>query len=173
MAATLNQETGTMGSRLGRRTILGGLLGASALALAACSTAATGGAATTAAAAANADTEKVNLTVMGSVKLGPDGKMHDAFTPADFTVTQNRPVEVTVYSYDNAPHSMTVPALNLNPTIAPSTTNGVPAVTTYTFTPTKSGKFLWNCDLPCDGDTNGWAMANPGFMSGYITVLPA
>ena len=168
MAATLNQVTDAMGSRLGRRTILGGLLGASALALAACGTAATTGAA-----AAPADAQKVNMTVVGSVKLGPDGKMHDAFTPADFTVTQNRPVEVTVYSYDNAPHSMTAPALNLNPTIEPSTKDGVPAVTTYTFTPTKSGKFLWSCDLPCDGDAAGWAMANPGYMSGYITVVPA
>ncbi|HEY8743313.1 MAG TPA: hypothetical protein VIU62_09450 [Chloroflexota bacterium] len=168
MAAAMERFGGALGGRIGRRGMLGGMVGASALALAACGTAATTGAAS-----APADVQNVTMTVMGSVKLGPDGKMHDAFTPADFTVTQNRPVQVTVYSYDNAPHSVTAPALNLNPTIAPSTKDGVPAVTTFTFTPTKTGKFLWNCDLPCDGDANGWAMANPGFMSGYITVVGA
>lgn len=157
------------GARVGRRAVLGSMAGGAAIVtLAACGTAVTTGAA-----ASPADAQNVTMTVMGSVKLGPDGKMHDAFTPADFTVTQNRSVKVTVYSYDDAPHSVSAPDLTLNAMIAPSTTKGVPAVTTFSFTPTRSGKFLWNCDLPCDGDANGWAMANPGFMSGYITVTAA
>jgi hypothetical protein len=24
--------------------------------------------------------------------------------------------------------------------------------------------------IPCDSDAHGWAMQNPGFMSGYITA---
>lgn len=157
------------GTAIGRRQMLGGMAGGAAvLALAACGTAVSANAP-----ASPADVQTVSMTVIGSVKLGPDGKMHDAFTPADFTVTQNRPVKVTVYSYDDAPHSVTASDLQLNAMIAPSTQKGVPAVTTFSFTPTKTGKFLWNCDLPCDGDADGWAMANPGFMSGYITVEPA
>jgi len=168
MAAILEKFGGSLRGPVGRRGMLGGMLGVSALALAACGTGATAGGA-----ASSTGAQKVNMTVMGSVKLGPDGKMHDAFTPADFTVTQNQPVQVTVYSYDNAPHSVTAPDLQFNATIAPSAKQGVPAVTTFTFTPTKTGRFLWNCDLPCDGDANGWAMANPGYMSGYITVVGA
>jgi hypothetical protein len=168
MGNTGDLANGAPGARIGRRGMLGGMLGASALALAACGTVGTAGPAPT-----SSEAQQVSLTVVGGIKLAPDGKLHDAFSPADFTVTQNRPVQVTVYSYDDAPHSMTAPALNLNPTIAPSPTKGVPAVTTYRFTPTKAGKFLWSCDLPCDGDANGWAMANPGYMSGYITVTPA
>lgn len=167
MTTVLDQIAGTMGSRTARRSMLGGMLGSSALALAACGPLAAAGA------PGASEAQKVSLTVVGSLKLGPDGKLHDAFSPADFTVTQGRPVDVTVYNYDDAPHSMTAPDLQLNPTIAPSATKGVPAVTTYRFTPTKAGKFPWSCDLPCDGDANGWAMANPGYMSGYITVTPA
>lgn len=166
-AATWERFGGALGGRIGRRGMLGGMVGVSALALAACGTAATTGA------AAPTDTQQVTMTVMGSVKLGSDGKLHDAFTPADFTVVQNRPVQVTVYSYDNAPHSVTAPELKLNAIVAPSAKQGVPTVTTFTFTPTTTGRFLWDCDLPCDGDANGWAMVNPGFMSGYITVVGA
>jgi len=168
MTPLFDQVTVPMGRQLGRRRVMSGILGASAVALTAC-----GSSAVTAPLAAPADVLKVTMTVMGSVKLGPDGKMHDAFTPADFTATQNWPVQVTVYSYDDAPHSVTAPELQLNATIEPSTSKGVPAVTTFTFTPTAIGKFLWTCVLPCDGDANGWAMANPGFQSGYITVVPA
>ncbi len=168
MAAGIGQFAETISGRINRRGMLGGMLGVSALALAACGASAAniGGAAAPAA-------QELTATINGSIKLGPDGKMHDAFTPADFSVTQGQPVKMTVYSYDDAPHSVTAPDLQLDAQIAPSTEKGVPAVTTFTFTPNKAGKFFWNCDLPCDGDSNGWAMANPGFMSGYITVAPA
>ena len=151
----------------GRRRVLAGAIGgASLVALAAC-----GGVATSQ--VSTSETQQVFLTVLPGMKLGPDGKLHDAFSPADFTVTQGRPVSVTVYNYDNMPHSVTAPLLGLNATIVASTKKGVPAVTTFTFTAAKAGKFLWNCDLPCDDDANGWAMSHPGYMSGYITVTPA
>ncbi|MCL4508328.1 MAG: cupredoxin domain-containing protein [Chloroflexi bacterium] len=168
MATLFDGLKGLASRKLDRRGVLAGLVGTSAVALAAC-----GGIAQSKASAGAANEQQVYLTVMGSIKMGPDGKMHDAFTPADFSVVQNRPVKVTVYSYDDAPHSITAPALKLNQVIAPRKTKGTPAVTTFTFTPTQTGKFLWNCDLPCDGDANGWAMQNPGYMSGYITVTPA
>ena len=170
MNASLEHIDGWVKQPMGRRGVLGGIVGASAaaLALAACGTVATTGNTST-----KPDVVRVALTVVGGLKLGPDGKMHDVISPSDFTVVQNRPVEVTVYSYDDAPHNIAAPDLNLNATLTPSTAKGSPGMTTFTFTPSKAGKFLWNCSLPCDGDANGWAMEHPGYMSGYITVAAA
>ena len=163
------QAQGTLlGGRVGRRRALGGLAGLGAvLGLAACGgVAAAGGSPTM-----SGGRQQVFLTIMGGVKLAPDGQLHDAVTPADFAVAAGRPVDVTVYNYDDAPHSFTSKELGTNPTLAGATQKGVPAVTTFSFVPAKAGKYRWQCDLPCDGDADGWAMANPGYMSGYVTVV--
>lgn len=67
-------------------------------------------------------------------RLGSDDKMHD--------------------------NSMTSPCLGLNEVMVGAAKEGAPSTTTFTFTPTKTGTFQWNCVIPCDG--NGWAMSHMG-----------
>ena len=54
---------------------------------------------------------QVTMVIVPGIRLGPDKKMHDAFTPTDFSATVGQPVIVTVYNYDTAKHSFTAPAL--------------------------------------------------------------
>jgi hypothetical protein len=167
MATRFDQLVGTMGSRIDRRMALGGLLGTAGLALAACS-----GGVSTAQASGKGDVQRVSTTVVGGLKLGSDGKLHDAFSPTDFTVAQNRPVELTVYNYDGGQHSLTAPDLKLDALVPAHKAKGDPSITTFAFTPTKAGKFMWNCDKTCDGGNDQWAMSQVGYMMGYITVTP-
>lgn len=120
-------------------------------------------AATPAKAAVPAATKTVSLSIIGSVKKGPDGKMHDAFTVTNFNVKVGQPLKLKINNTDDVPHSISSPVAGVNITAAPGTH-------TYTLQVSKAGKFQWNCDLPCDGDAAGWAMSHPGFMSGYITA---
>jgi plastocyanin len=107
---------------------------------------------------------------------GSDGLRHDTTLGANFTVAQGSRVTVTVYNYDEGPHTITAAKLGLNVTIpgAKDEANGVASKTTFTFTATKAGKFLWVCKLPCDKGQGYWDMNSPskkiGFMAGYITV---
>ncbi|QQE78461.1 hypothetical protein [Alicyclobacillus sp. SO9] len=115
-------------------------------------------------------TQDISLTVMPGGKLGPDGKKHDAFLPANFTMQKGVPVKLTIYNYDDMKHSITSPKLNLNVQANPSKKDGKAGVTTVTFTPKQAGTFQWNCVDPCDTDNNGWAMSHSGYMMGNITV---
>ena len=117
-------------------------------------------AASTPVAASTAATKVVDLKIIGSYKIGPDGKKHDAFTKTEFAVKVGQPLTLRI---DNSPHSITSPVAGVN-IIAQ------PGVHTYTLLVTKAGRFEWSCMLPCDSDANGWAMQNPGFMGGYITA---
>lgn len=117
-------------------------------------------------------TQTVSLTVLPGGRLGPDGKMHDTFSQTDFNIVQGVPTTITVYNYDSGQHSITSPTLGLNIQLKGSPKNGVPGVTTYTFTPTKAGDFTWQCVVPCDTEANGWAMSHDGYMMGKITVVP-
>ena len=99
-------------------------------------------------------------------RRGPDGDWHDAFLPADFTVQPGYTVTVTVYNYDDMPHSFTSSSLGVDETI-PGGSASAPTKTTFTFTaPSKPGSYQWWCALPCDP----WAMAHDGYMRGYMTV---
>jgi plastocyanin len=114
-------------------------------------------------AASTAARKVVDLKIIGSYKVGPDGKKHDAFTKTEFAVKVGQPLTLQIDNTDNSPHSITSPVAGVN-IIAQ------PGVHTYTLVVTKAGRFEWYCMLPCDSDANGWAMQNPGFMSGYITA---
>jgi hypothetical protein len=70
-------------------------------------------------------------------RLGPDGKWHDAFLPADFTVHAGAKVTVTVTNYDGGAHTFTSAALHLNAVI-PAGSMQHPRVTTFTFTAPKA-----------------------------------
>ncbi len=100
-------------------------------------------------------------------RRGPDGKWHDAFLPADFTVRPGHKVTITFNNYDGGAHTFTSPAMGVNAIIPGGGSVGAPHKTTFTFTaPTKPGKYAWYCAVPCDP----WAMAHDGFMRGYVTV---
>ncbi len=113
------------------------------------------------------------VTVLGVSKLGPDGKLHDAFSPANFTVTQGQVVNVTAYNYDDMPHSFTSADLGVDQQLAPSTQDGQPGVTTFTFTATKAGTYEFHCEDPCDTDNGQWSMYHMGYMIGQVIVQPA
>lgn len=129
--------------------------------------------ASSATASAPARREAVKLIIKSGDehgKLGPGGKWHDAYLPANFTVHAGASVTVTVYNYDNMPHSFTSSSLSssqlINQTIAPGSA-GAPNTTTFTFTaPSSSGKYAWWCAMPCDP----YSMATVGYMRGYVTV---
>ena len=118
-------------------------------------------------------TEAVKLVIKADTehgKMGADGKWHDAFLPANFTVHAGDRVVVTVRNFDTMPHSFTSSSLSssqlINQTI-PAGSAGSPTTTTFTFiAPSSPGKYSWWCALPCDP----WAMAHVGFMRGYVTV---
>jgi len=110
-----------------------------------------------------APAETVYTKVAASLKKGPDGQMHDAFTTTDFTVKVGQPLKIVVDNTDEGSHSLTAPVANVNVIVTPGKH-------TYTVVFTKAGKFQWYCAVPCDDYTNGWAMTHPGYMAGYFTV---
>jgi heme/copper-type cytochrome/quinol oxidase subunit 2 len=114
-------------------------------------------------AASAAAAKTVALKIIGSYKTAADGKKHDAFTVTDFTVKVGQPMTLKIDNTDDVPHSITAPAAGVNIITQPGVHN-------YILLAKTAGKFEWYCMLPCDSDTNGWAMQNPGYMSGYITA---
>lgn len=131
-------------------------------------------AANTRASAPAAATEAVKLTIKSDDehgKRGPDGKWHDAYLPGNFTVHAGDKVTVTVYNYDSGSHTFTSATLSPSGAInemIPAGSETAPHKTTFTFTaPSKTGKYLWWCAMPCDP----WAMAHIGYMRGYVTVV--
>jgi plastocyanin len=118
-----------------------------------------------------AKNQHVYLTVLPAAKLGADGKLHDVFSPADFVVHPGKPVTVTVYNYDTGEHSFTAQALGVNKIVKGSKKKGVPATTTFTFTPKQTGTYTWACVVPCDDNAGGWAMSHDGFMAGKVSVV--
>ncbi len=116
------------------------------------------------------DVADLTLKVLPGGKTGSDGKMHDAFSPADFTLKKGVPVRISIYNYDDMPHSLTSYALGLNIQAKGAAKEGTPGVTTITFIPQKEGDYKWVCVDPCDLEANGWAMSQDGYMQGTIHV---
>ncbi|MGI8802650.1 MAG: cupredoxin domain-containing protein [Solirubrobacteraceae bacterium] len=108
-------------------------------------------------------TAPIALSVAGSNKLGPDGRMHDSFSRTDFAVKVGQPQLVRIDNEDGSPHSITSTAAGVSITV-------LPGVHTYTILATRAGRFEWVCVIPCDSGANGWAMTHPGYMAGYITA---
>jgi len=114
--------------------------------------------------------QHIYLTVTPGMKLGPDGKLHDAFSPANFTLVEGVPAKITIYNYDNMKHSVTSGALGINFLGKPSKKNGAAGVASYTFTPKKDGNYSWQCIYPCDMPNKQWSMSHKGYMQGTIHV---
>ncbi|MDQ6731794.1 MAG: cupredoxin domain-containing protein [Actinomycetota bacterium] len=107
--------------------------------------------------------QTISLSVAGSIKKGPDGKLHDAFSKTNFAVKAGQPTQIRIDNKDASPHSITAPGTGVSIIVNPG-------VHTYTMTANKAGRFEWTCLIPCDSDAHGWAMTHPGYMAGYITV---
>jgi hypothetical protein len=130
---------------------------------------------------AKAGTAYETMIIVGHVlgQKGPDGLRHDTTYGANFSVEKGQRVVVTVYNFDEGPHTITAKALGLNVKIpgAKNEEKGVPSKTIFSFTAKKVGTFRWFCTLPCDAGQKYWAMSaskngigQDGFMAGYITV---
>jgi plastocyanin len=114
--------------------------------------------------------ESVKLVVKSDEekgKKGPDGNWHDAFLPADFSVKAGASVRVTVYNYDDMPHTFTATDLGVNAKV-PAGAEDKPSKVSFTFqAPQEAGSFEWFCALPCDP----WSMTHYGYMKGYVKVV--
>ncbi len=107
--------------------------------------------------------QTISLSVAGSIKKGPDGKMHDAFSKTNFAVKVGQPTQIQIDNKDASPHSITAPGTGVSIIVNPG-------LHTYTMIATKAGRYEWTCVIPCDSDAHGWAMTHPGYMAGYITA---
>jgi heme/copper-type cytochrome/quinol oxidase subunit 2 len=151
-----------------------GALGGALFALVACGSAGSTGSTSNSPVAKQAVT--MNLYGAAKGKVGPDGLHHDTYSPDGITTTKGTSVTVTIISYDDVMHSFTSPELGLSVIVQPAK-NGQPTSTTFTFTPTRTGKFRFYCAIPCDTDAKGWAMksdgtgpGHAGYMAGYVIV---
>lgn len=102
----------------------------------------------------------VYLSITPSIKPGPDGKLHDAFSVTDFTVRAGQPVKLVINNTDDVPHSITSPSAGVNVVAKPGTH-------TYTLLVKKTGVFQWHCNYPCDP----FSMMHNGYMRGTITSI--
>jgi plastocyanin len=105
----------------------------------------------------------ITLSVAGSIKQGPDGKMHDAFSKTNFALKVGQPTRLRIDNRDASTHSITSVAAGVSVVV-------LPGVHTYTIVAKTAGRFEWICIIPCDSDAKGWAMSQPGYMAGYITA---
>jgi len=121
----------------------------------------------------NRQTIYLSMDILGSFKLGPDGKYHDAFSPWSLKVPAGDRVILTIYNWDSMPHTFTVPRLKINVTTASRVKEGDPGVTIVKFTaPRGPGKYSFLCTIPCDSDNHDWSMGQLGYMDGTLTVVP-
>jgi heme/copper-type cytochrome/quinol oxidase subunit 2 len=121
----------------------------------------------------NQKPDNVYMVIEPGSKLGSDGKLHDAYINGNITITVGKPVTLHIYNYDEGQHSYTAADLGLNIMAKASEKEGVPAITTYTFTPKKVGTFTWHCMVPCDEDNGDFSMTQDGYMMGTVKVVPA
>ncbi len=134
-----------------------------------------------ASASPKATTAHETMIIVGHTlgQKGADGLTHDTTYGANFSVARGQRVTVTVYNFDEGPHTITNKALGLNVKIpgAKNEEQGIPSKTLFSFTPKKAGTYRWYCSLPCDKGQGYWAMAvtkkgigRDGYMAGYFTV---
>jgi plastocyanin len=151
------------------------------------SSAASGGSTASTASVAASGHQTYTLEVLNgklATKFGivavADGIGHDTFAPSHMTVKAGEPVTMTVYNYDEGPHTYTISKLNINEQIKAHISKTQPSVTTFTVTFPKAGTYRWFCELPCDAGQGGYAMtadrgghgpAQDGFMAGYVSVI--
>ena len=113
--------------------------------------------------------QPVALTIKSDTehaKKGPDGKWHDAYLPAAFTVKSGGTVKVTIRNYDPSMHTFTSTGLGLDVRIKAGSA-ARPSVTTFSFKAPKAGSYTFQCVGTCDP----WAMGHLGYMMGLVRVV--
>jgi len=118
---------------------------------------------TPAAASATAPPKTYDVKVVPGSKKGPDGKMHDAFDQTEYAVKVGQKLDLKINNTDDVEHSITSPEIGVNIIVKPG-------VHTYELVVKEKGRFSWFCVIPCDTESNGWAMQHAGYMAGYITA---
>jgi hypothetical protein len=108
-------------------------------------------------------TKTISLKVIPGGKLGPDGHKHDTYTQTEFAVKVGQKLDLKVDNTDEGEHSITSPEIGVNIIVKPG-------IHTYELVVKEKGRFSWFCVIPCDDETNGWAMQHAGYMAGYITA---
>jgi hypothetical protein len=114
-------------------------------------------------AAAKLAPKSISMKIIPAGKLGPDGKKHDYYTTTEFAVKAGQRLDLVIDNTDEGEHSITSPEIGVNIIVKPG-------VHTYQLVVHEKGRFSWFCVIPCDSDTNGWAMQHAGYMGGYITA---
>ena len=107
--------------------------------------------------------KSISLKVVAGGQRGPDGAMHDTFTKTEFAAKVGQKLDLKIDNTDEGEHSITSPEIGVNIIVKPG-------VHTYEIVVKEKGRFSWFCVIPCDEDTNGWAMQHAGFMAGYIAA---
>jgi hypothetical protein len=115
------------------------------------------------AAAAKLPPKVISLEIVPGGKLGPDKHMHDAFLKTEFAVKVGQKLDLEIDNTDEGEHSITSPEIGVNIVVKPG-------IHTYEIVVKEKGRFSWFCVIPCDDETNGWAMQHAGYMAGYITA---
>ena len=108
-------------------------------------------------------TKTISLKVVAGGKVGPDGNKHDTFTKTEYEVKVGQKLNLKIDNTDEGEHSITSPEIGVNLIVKPG-------VHTYEIVVKEKGHFSRFCEIPCDEDTNGWAMQHAGYMAGYITA---
>ncbi|HEY7836289.1 MAG TPA: hypothetical protein VIB59_02410 [Solirubrobacteraceae bacterium] len=108
-------------------------------------------------------TKTISLKVVAGGKRGPDGAAHDTFTQTEYAVKVGQKLDLKIDNTDEGEHSITSPQIGVNIVVKPG-------IHTYEIVVKEKGRFSWFCVIPCDEDTNGWAMQHAGYMAGYITA---
>ena len=129
-------------------------------------------------------TEHITVYVLRGEQApkGPDGRSHDMIMPANFVLKVGVPVDLTIINYDEGAHTITSTGMKLDIAIKAGNQQAdgsvTPVTTEYTFTPTATGKFRWNCNVQCDKGGKFWAMSKgydgmgqDGYMAGYFVVI--
>jgi len=117
----------------------------------------------TAATAGKLPPKVISLKIVPGGKLGPDKHMHDAFLKTEFAVKVGQKLDLEIDNTDEGEHSITSPEIGVNIVVKPG-------LHTYEIVVKEKGRFSWFCVIPCDDETNGWAMQHAGYMAGYITA---
>ncbi len=115
------------------------------------------------AAASQLPPKTIRLKIIPAGKVGPDGKKHDYLTQTDFNVKAGQRLNLVIDNTDEGEHSITSPPIGVNIVIKPG-------VHTYQVVVKEKGRFSWFCLIPCDSESNGWAMQHSGYMAGFITA---
>ena len=93
------------------------------------------------------------------------GDTVDAIVPATIILRAGAAVELTIQNWDTMAHAWSVAGLGLNVTV-PFGSHTSPSTVAVDLVPSRAGRFVWQSTTNSDSSS----MANPGYMTGVVTV---